>query len=81
MFKYTNKMIRCNWILEVWINKCVCCGENIKEDVIHLLLDCKTFDNERKKLVNKSIEEVELNAIIETAELEALSGLWAEDHM
>ena len=50
-FLFTNRLVHYGKVDRLLYNKCMCCKENIKEDMKHLFLDCSRFKDERRKFL------------------------------
>ena len=46
-FLFTNRLIQYGKVDRSFYDKCICCKENVREDLKHLFLDCKIFKDER----------------------------------
>ena len=57
-FKFSEEIINKLKLKNLDKKKCICCNENVKEDVEHLLLKCKKFNEYRKKYLNENLDKL-----------------------
>lgn len=57
-FRFTNELVKSKWLESKWLNRCICCKEETKENMKHLLFDCKAFETERRKCLQENMHRV-----------------------
>ena len=57
-FLFTNQMVRLQLLPSRFKNRCVCCDEAVTENVQHLLIECRAFDDLRARYLTPVISRV-----------------------
>ena len=73
-FKYTNDYVRTGKLPSDLHQHCMCCMQPIKEDALHLLTECKAFEEARKKFLASKKQSSVATASVQIRSLGALLG-------